>query len=87
MTFLDQKPEQDNVKIDKVEETIFVRRTEEPKKVAKAEAEPPPPSTPEPEPTQNLIAQKFSQTEKKVFLAILVIVFIALTFFLLGYYL
>ena len=83
LTFFDQKSDQDNVNVDKAEETIFVRKKEEPKKV---EAEPTP-GTPEPEPVQNQLLQKFSSKETKIFIAAAVIIIIALTFFLLCYYL
>jgi pSer/pThr/pTyr-binding forkhead associated (FHA) protein len=87
LTFFDQKSEQDNVNVKKTEETIFVRKKEEPKKVPqKVEAEPTP-GTPEPEPAQNQLLQKFSSKEAKIFIAVAAIIIIALTFFLLGYYL
>jgi hypothetical protein len=85
LTFLDQKSEQNNINIDKADETIFVRRTEEPKKVDKAEEKPS--STPVPQPSQNQILRNFSKNKTKIIIGVLFIIVIALTFFLLGYYL
>lgn len=86
LTFFDQKSEQNTVNTDKADETIFVRRAEEPKRVDTVEAEPATSSS-KLQLSQNRILTILSHNEIKIFIVMLVIIIIALTFFLLGYYL
>ncbi len=81
LLFTDQTTESQEVVTDKVEETIFVRRehvAKKPEKDSKADDS-------QKQPSQSQIFSEFSDKEKKIFIAILIIIGLALLYFIIDF--
>jgi pSer/pThr/pTyr-binding forkhead associated (FHA) protein len=81
LIFTDQIPDHQEVVTDKEEETIFVRKNE----VASKSSKDSKPSIPEKQTSLNRLFRDFTDTEKKLFIALLITIGIALLFFIVDF--
>ena len=80
LIFIDQNPDYEDVKTDKSDETVFVRKTESPKKSGEDRK----PAIPDQQPSKKQGLGKITSKEKILFLAALVLIGIVLLFFIFG---